>query len=180
MPLNFKPYKPKTMGMQSSRKPITKEDVDKAIIQRAKQHNQLVHGSYALKQQLGEFAREPKDIDIMTSRPRQHMDKTEDMLDKMAGYDAFKEVVMPIIGTEGEYVYKVVKQNYGPGIDVVDYFETKQGVKTKRIKGVRYEHWKYAKKVLEGIVQNPDLRHRHRKAVEDLRRIKAYEESIRR
>ncbi|GAH69029.1 unnamed protein product, partial [marine sediment metagenome] len=154
-------------------KKITKEEVDNAILNRAKTHKQIVHGSTALKVQIGEYAREPHDIDILTNSPRHHMDKMKDKLDLMAGYDAFGEVVIPLTGAEGEYVYKVVKKAYGPGIDVVDYFAMKKGVKTQRIKGIRYAHWLYAKKKLEQIVTDPQKRNRHMKAREDLRRIDA-------
>jgi len=160
-------------------KRITKEDVDNAILNRAKTHKQIVHGSTALHAQIGEYAREPHDIDILTNSPRHHMDKMENRLDEMAGRDAFGEVILPIIGTEGEYVYKVVKKTYGPDIDVVDYFNMKKGVKTKTIKGVRYAHWQYAKKRLQQIVADPQKRHRHMKARGDLRRIEAYERSLR-
>ena len=64
---------------------------------------------------------------------------------------------MPIVGTEGEYVYKVVKKVFGPDKDVADYFKMKKGVKTRKIKGVRYEDWKYAKRILQQIVSNPDI-----------------------
>jgi len=177
----FRPHFAKNPFLQPHRdKRITKDEIDSAILKRAKTYKQIIHGSTALKAQIGEFAREPHDIDILTSNPRHHMDKMEDRLDAMAGYDAYEEVIMPIIGTEGEYVYKVVKKAYGPGIDVVDYFKPKKGVKTKKIKGVRYEHWKYAKKILIDIVNNPKLQHRHVKAYEDLKRIEAYEQSLRR
>jgi len=174
------PYKPKMVKSPHLHKDkiITKEEVEKAILNRAKTHNQIVHGSYALRQQLGEYARPPHDIDIMTKNPRRHMDLMEDKLDLMAGYDAYEEVIMPIVGKEGEYVYKVVKKVFGPDIDIVDYFKVKKGVKTRKIKGIRYEDWRYAKKVLERIVRDPELRHRHGKAVEDLRRIDAYERSL--
>jgi len=177
------PYKPhivrKNTFMQPHKaKMVTKEEIDNAILKRAKTHQQIVHGSYALKKQIGEYAREPHDIDILTKNPRHHMDKMEDKLDEMAGYDAYYEQVMPIIGSEGEYVYKVIKKVFGPDIDVVDYFKPKPGVKTRKIKGVLYEDWKYAKKILIGIINNPELRHRHAKAMEDLRRIEAYERSL--
>jgi len=172
------PYKPHIAKMRNSCKPITKEETEAAILKRAKTHNQIIHGSTALKAQIGEYAREPHDIDIITHNPRHHMDKMEDHLDAMAGCDAYDEVIMPIVGTKGEYVYKVVKRVFGPDIDIVDYFNMKKGIKVKKIKGIRYEHWQYAKRILQGIVLNPDLRHRHRKAIEDLRRIEAYERSL--
>jgi len=177
-----RPFKPH-MAPNPYRRPykeskVSKEEIENAIKRRAKTYNQIVHGSAALKVQLGEYAREPHDIDILTNNPRLHMDKMEDNLDKLAGYDAFEEVVMPIVGTEGEYVYKVVKKVYGPDIDIVDYFKMKKGIKTRKIKGIRYEDWKYAKKILQDIVNNPQLRHRHAKAREDLRRIEAYERSL--
>ena len=177
----FKPHFARNPFLESHKdKKVTKQEVDEAILKRAKSYNQIIHGSYALRKQIGEYAREPHDIDVFANNPRFQMDKMEDRLDEMAGYDAYEEVIMPIIGIEGEYVYKVVKKTFGPGIDVVDYFKMKKGVKTKKIKGVRYEHWKYAKKILQGIINNPELRHRHAKAYEDLRRIEAYEQSLRR
>jgi len=172
------PYKPHMVKIRNSCKPITKEEAEAAIFNRAKKFNQIIHGSRALKAQIGEYAREPHDIDILTNNPRHHMDKMEDDLDAMAGCDAYDEVIMPIIGTKGEYVYKVVKKVFGPDKDIVDYFKPIKGVKTKRIKGVRYEDWKYAKRILQGIIANPNLRHRHAKAIEDLRRIEAYERSL--
>jgi len=174
------PFSPNQSTNFDNYKRINKKQVEDTVIKYAKKHEQIVHGSFALKQQLGQFAREPHDIDVMAYKPAYSQDKMEDKLDILAGYDAFAEVTIPIIGTEGEYVYKVVKKVYGPDIDVVDYFKMKKGIKTKTIKGVRYEHWKYAKRVLENIVRNPELRHRHRKAREDLNRILAYEESTRR
>jgi len=174
----YKPHIARNPFMRTKARMITKEEVDNAVLKRAKTHKQIVHGSYALKQQIGEYAREPHDIDILTNNPRLHMDKMEDKLDEMAGYDAYYEQVMPIIGTDGEYVYKVIKKVYGPDIDIVDYFKPKKGIKTRKIKGVKYEDWRYAKKILIDIVNNPELRHRHQKAYEDLRRIEAYERSL--
>jgi len=159
-------------------KTISKQEIEDAIKTRARKYNQIIHGSAALKAQIGKFAREPHDIDVLTSKPRYHMDKMEDRLDAMAGCDAYDELVMPIVGTEGEKVYKVVKKTFGPNRDIVDYFELKKGTKIKKIKGVWYEDWKYAKKILQGIIANPQLRHRHGKAIEDLRRIEAYERSL--
>lgn len=157
-----------------------KEEIKKEVLSHAKKHKQIVHGSFGLREQIGEFARVPHDIDIMASKPRHSMDKMEDRLDFLAGRDAFAELIMPIRGKEGEYVYKVVKKVYGPDKDVVDYFNLQRGVQTKTIKGIRYEHWKFAKRRLEQIVADPELRHRHGKAVQDLRRIEAYEKSLRR
>lgn len=179
----MQPYKPHFtnpfLNPQQIKK-VTKADVDNAILHRAKKHKQIIHGSYALRAQIGKYARPPHDIDIFSKNPQYQMDKMEDRLDEMAGYDAYDEVIMPIIGTEGEYVYKVVKRAFGPDIDIVDYFKMKKGIKTKKIKGVRYEHWKYAKKILQQILSNPELRHRHAKAYDDLKRIEAYEISLRR
>jgi hypothetical protein len=175
----FKPHMAPNPFLKPYRdRSISKEEIDNAILNRAKKWRQTIHGSYALKQQIGEYAREPHDIDILTKNPEYHMNKMEDDLDLMAGYDAYYENVMPIIGTEGEYVYKVMKKVYGPDIDIVDYFKPKKGVKTRKIKGILYEDWKYAKKILIDIVNNPELRHRHGKAMEDLRRIEAYERSL--
>jgi len=159
-------------------RPPAKEEVRDAILSHAKKHHQIMHGSFALREQIKPYGRTPHDIDILTNNPRHHMDKMEDKLDLMAGCDAFDEVIMPIIGKEGEYVYKVVKKTFGPDKDVVDYFKMQKGIKTVTIKGVRYEDWKTAKRRLQQIVSNPELRHRHGKAVDDLRRIEAYERSL--
>jgi len=175
----FKPHIAKNPFIRTKARMVTKEEIENAVLGRARKHAQIIHGSYALREQIGEYARPPHDIDIMTKNPRLHMDKMEDRLDQMAGYDAYEEVVMPIIGTEGEYVYKVVKKVFGPDISIVDYFKIKKGTKTKKIKGIKFETWQHAKKLLIDIVNNPDLRHRHAKAMEDLRRIEVYERSLR-
>ena len=174
----YKPHIGRNPFMRTKARMITKQEVDNAVLKRAKTHKQIIHGSYALKQQIGEYARDPHDIDVLTKNPRHHMDKMEDDLDALAGYDAYYEQVLPIIGTEGEYVYKVIKRVFGPDIDIVDYFKPKKGVKTRKIKGIKYEDWRYAKKILIDIVNNPELAHRHQKAYEDLRRIEAYERSL--
>jgi len=156
----------------------SKEKIKETVLSHAKQHDQIVHGSFAVNTQLPEeYHRPAKDIDVLTHKPRHHMDIMEDKLDAMAGRDAFGEVIMPIVGKEGEFVYKVVKKVAGPDIDVVDYFNM-QKIRTKRIKGIRYEDLYAAKRRLQQIIANPELRHRHAKTARDIRRIEAYERSL--
>ena len=173
----YKPYFP----LNPFGKKPTKAEIKNAIYNRAKTYDQIIHGATALNEQMGpEFSRPTHDIDVMTHDPRFHMDKMEDKLDLLAGYDAFREVIMPIMGREGEYVYKVVRNTIGPkNADVVDYFENRGGIKTTKLKGIRYESIAAAKARLMQILQDPTLRHRHAKTARDLRRIEAYEKSLR-
>ncbi|GAF71985.1 unnamed protein product [marine sediment metagenome] len=176
MPLNFKPYKPKTMGMQDPHKRITKEDVDKSITQHIKKHNQAIHGAKAVNKQITEeFHRPTQDFDVWTKNPQHHQDKMEDELDKLAGTDMFHEETKPLQGHPDIMVYRVV----GPRGEVVDYMLPPPGAKTKRIDKIRYETLQYAKKIHKQILADPNIGWaRKQKSARDLRRIEAYERSL--
>ena len=172
----FKPYKHRMFQMQDPHKRITKEDVDESITQHIKKHNQAVHGAKATNIQVSEIYRRPtQDFDVWTKNPKQHMLKMDDKLDEIAGYDMFHEETKPLQGHPDIMVYRVV----GPRGEVVDYMLPPIGAKTKRIDKIRYETLQYAKKIHKQILADPEIGWaRKQKSARDLRRIEAYERSL--
>jgi len=172
----FKPYRPKMIDMRNPCKPITKEDVDRSITEHIKTHNLTIHGCKAVNAQLPpEFHRPTQDFDVWTKNPRHQMDITEDKLDALAGCDMFYEDIKPLQGHTDKYVYRVV----GPRGEVVDYMLPPPGALKKKIEGINYEHIKFAKQVYKQILADPTISfERKQKSARDLRRIEAYERSL--
>ena len=157
----------------------TKESlVDSSILAFAKKRQQAFHGCKAVNAHVTPpFRRPTYDFDAWARNPRDSMDKIENLLDKKYGCDMFHEETMPLQGQPDKLVYRVV----GPDGEVVDYMLPPKGAKASRIKGVRYETLAHAKKVYRKLLADPAVNiERKQKSSRDLRRIEAYEESIRR
>ena len=149
-------------------------------MERVRTFDEIVHGSHAMNIQLPKkYRRRSRDWDIYASNPYREMDEMEDILDECIGCDAFHENVLsmydPYMGHK--YVYQVV----GPWGEVVDYTIPPSNVKTKRIRGIRYEDLMYKYQKLKMILHNPYIsEERRRKTLSDLRRIERYLRSKRR
>jgi len=178
------PFKPKKASINFTRNPflntckkITKEDVDNNITQHIKKHKLTIHGCKAVNKQLPpEYHRPTQDFDVWAKNPRHQMDITEDELDALAGCDMFREEVVPFQGQTDKFVYRVV----GPRGEVVDYALPPPGAKTKKIDNINYEHIQFAKKIYKKIIADPNVdMQRKQKSARDLRRIEAYEKSLR-
>ena len=172
----FKPYKPKIVRMRNPCNPITKEDVDKNITEHIKKHKLTIHGCKAVNAQVSESFRRPtQDFDVWAKNPRHQMDITEDKLDALAGCDMFHEETKPLQGHPDQFVYRVV----GPRGEVVDYVLPPPGALKKKIEGINYEHLQFAKKIHKQILADPNIDfQRKQKSARDLRRIEAYERSL--
>lgn len=145
------------------------------IYDQAKKEGNIIHGSGALKEQMGIFARTPADVDIFTTNPKVSARNTETSLNKASGGDnyyikpskhpgTFKVKHKGFDGIKGTYDDKTV----------ADFTKTPKEVKTKEIRGILFRTVDDINMSKEKTVKNQEFSHRHSKDMEDIKRIKNY------
>lgn len=133
---------------------------------------QIVHGARAMNVQVPQhLRRHTDDWDIYSKQARKNADRIEDELDEIVGCDMFYVKVIDVADAD-QLMYRVVSRADNQG--VIDYMAPKTGEYPPYIvvKDVKYETLKSLKKKAIRNLRDPRLTHRHRKAREDLARIK--------
>jgi len=146
----------------------------KIILNKAKQHKQIVYGARSIQAQLGILSRQTQDWDVFTSNPKTHAQETEKELDKQIGFDYYYTKPGVHKGT-----YKVK----GKGFDlkketiddegIVDYTSMpKPAPKFVILNGIRYRKLNEEIKAKKKAVKDPAYKFRKEKDQGDLNRIK--------
>lgn len=134
-----------------------------------------------MKQLPPQLRRRPHDIDVWSQSPKVSSTRLEEELEETTKGDTFKKRVLPMIGPEGQNVYKIVRKEYGKDRDIADYMKVPKDVGPSdwaEIDGIKYEAVEHAKKKKIENLQSPEKKYRWSKEAEELRRIEAYERGV--
>lgn len=160
--------------------PFTFIGKDKIVLSQVKRDNNIVYGGQAIKRQIGPFARDTKDWDIFSTRPKQSANKLERSLDQRAGGDYY--FVKP---AQHEGTYKVRysgfdrKRETEDDQEVADFTKPDRKVKYKYFDGIRYVDLSEVVKDKQKAVADKEFAFRHEKDKDDLQRIKSYKRFVR-
>lgn len=147
--------------------------LDDTIKSQVKKDNNIIYGAQSIKRQIGPFARETKDYDIISKTPKQSADKLQRMLDKQSGGDNFyaKPAMHP--GTfRVRHVGFDRKKGTDDDLDIADFTTPQRKYKTKMIDGIRYVTLQEVKKDKRKALRDPAYKFRHKKDKDDLDRIR--------
>lgn len=154
---------------------------DSIILAEAKRQKDIIYGSRAVSAQLGPFAREPNDWDILAKNPQKSARRVEHRLDRIAGKDVY-------FTKQSKYhkeTYKVKeigldnKRGTEDDIEIADYSLPGRRYKTIPSRwGVRLVDSSETLRDKQMALKQPELSHRFEKDTEDINRIKFFKKFI--
>jgi len=150
-------------------------DINKVILNVAKQRKQIIYGARSIEAQAGLLSRDTKDWDAFDSNPKKASKVLQKKLDKLVGFDHYYSKPAMHKGT-----WKV-RNRGNDGLkgteddeDVADYSKPTEKVAFVTKKGIRYRILKTELKKKISTVADPEFEFRHKKDKDDINRIRSY------
>ena len=154
-------------------KRLKQSTINKIALADVRKKPLIVTGSRAMNIQIKpQYRRKSSDVDMWAKNPEYHMDRMEDVLDKHAGGDRYKErvLIMNDALTGQKKVYQVVDNKTNKS--VLDYTKRTPYARTTKINKIKYEHISHIEKKFKAILADPHTTPARRKKVKsDLKRI---------
>lgn len=148
------------------------------IKKQVKKNKSVVYGGHAVNTQLPFWLRRPaRDYDVFSRRPRRSARQLERTLDRESGRDVY--FTRPALH---EGTHRVLHRGYDErkntrdDVPVADFTRPPRGLRTKTIGGVRYRTIPQEMKARRKILRDPSYRFRHKKDMDDLRRMKLHQQ----
>ena len=157
------------------RRILTWANKKRIIYDNARKRKDIIHGSSALKEQMGIFARTPGDIDIFSLHPRVSAIETKTSLNNSSGGDFFYTKPSRHKGTiKIKYVgHDNIKGNEDD-VDVVDYTKMENNIKTINDNELRFRTIDDIKRSKINSLRDKSYYYRHEKDKEDLNKIRLF------
>lgn len=143
------------------------------ILNQARRNKEVVYGSTAIKKHIGFLGREPEDVDLLTSNPRQSARRLEKTLDKKAGANVYYS--KPAIHKDTYRVRHVGmdgREGTRDDIQVADYSKPSRNYKQVWMDKNQYVQLDEIEKDKKKSLNDPSFQFRHEKDQDDIRRIK--------
>ena len=153
---------------------------DEVIIKEAKRRGDIIHGSRAVKSQIGLFGREPSDWDILAKNPRKSAKIVENKLDRLSGRDMYYleeeqhkgTVRLKSVGFDN-------KKKTRDDVNVADYTPPSRNYKTnKLLDGLRVVDIDETLSDKRKALKRPEFKYRSEKDGEDVERISFFKKYI--
>lgn len=154
---------------------------DEIIVEEAKRRGDIIHGSRAVKSQIGVFARQPSDWDILSKNPRKSANRVERRLDKIAGDDCY--YLESSKYHKGTIKLKNVGKDYKKGTRddrvVADYTKPSRRYETKKLlDGLKVVDINETLSDKRKALKRPEFKYRSEKDSEDVDRISYFKRYI--
>lgn len=153
---------------------------DEVIIREAKKRGDIVHGSRAVKSQIGLFGREPSDWDILAKNPKKSAKIVENKLDGLSGRDMY---YLEKGSHKGTIKLKSVgfdnKKKTRDDLNVADYTPPSRRYKTNRlVDGLKVVDIDETLSDKQKALKSPEFKYRSEKDSEDVERISYFKRYI--
>jgi lipopolysaccharide export LptBFGC system permease protein LptF len=150
-------------------------NIDKIILNVAKQRKQIIYGARSIEKQARLLARDTKDYDIFDKQPKKSANLIQKRLDKNAGFDYYFTKEAEHKGTwkvKGRGVDNI--RNTKDDESIVDYTKPTEKVKFIIRNGIRYRVLKDELRKKQAILKDPAFKFRYAKDKDDINRIKGF------
>lgn len=152
---------------------LSKENVNKRILARARKNKQIIYGARSIQHHIGLFSRPTSDWDIFSNNPKKDAYGAEKELDREIGFNYYyvKKGI-----NKGTWKVKSkgydLKQGTEDDEGIVDYTLTpRPKPKFKTFNGIRYRSLREEVKAKKKAIRDPNFKFRKEKDEEDIRRI---------
>lgn len=154
------------------RETVTFGLIDQTVRSQARKNKEVIAGSQSIKAQVGIFARQPGDYDLLSSNPLKSAMQLERSLDKQSGRDLFFTRASMFHPVTKKVIFKGAdgRKNTKDDIGIADYSPLKK-VPVRRIGGLRFVALSSIKKDKRTALKDKQFAFRHEKDQEDLDRI---------
>ena len=151
----------------------------KIIKKQVKKNKSIIYGARAIRIQIGSMLSRPtRDWDIYSKRPKRSANTLQRDLDKVSGGNHY--YATPSEFHKGTHkVYNIGQDNKRgtrDDIGLADFTQTKRGIKTRTIDGIRYTHLSESVKDKKRSLTEPQFAFRHDKDRNDLNRIELHKQ----